>query len=117
MAIPMITNLKKIHASKDKEVDPTLYRQLIGSLMYMVNTRPEICYVVNSLSQFLVEAKRSHWEAAKHVLQYVRGIVGYGLQYTQGDDIKLCGFTNADRARSSVDRKSTTRYYSILDQE
>ena len=50
MATPMITNLKKIDASEDKEVDPTLYRHLIGSLMYMVNTRPEICFVVNTLS-------------------------------------------------------------------
>eukprot|EP00253_Pinus_taeda_P013788 PITA_13788 len=66
---PMITNWKKIDASEDKDVDPALYRQLIGSLMYMVNTRPNICYVVNTLSQFMVEQKRAHWEAAKHVLR------------------------------------------------
>ena len=60
MATPMITNWKKIDASEDKNVDPTLYRQLIGSLMYLVNTRPDICYVVNSLSQFRVEPKRAH---------------------------------------------------------
>ena len=68
MATPIITNWKKIDASEDKEVDPTLYRQLIGSLMYLVNTRSDICYVVNSLSQFMVEPKRGHWAAAKHVL-------------------------------------------------
>ena len=45
MATPMITNWKKIDASWDKEVDPTLYRQLIGSLMYLVNTRAYICFV------------------------------------------------------------------------
>eukprot|EP00253_Pinus_taeda_P002237 PITA_02237 len=60
MAAPMITNWKKIDASEDKEVDPTLYRKLIGSLMYLVNTRPNICYVVNNLSQFMVEPKRAH---------------------------------------------------------
>ena len=60
MATPMITNLNKINASEDKDVDPTLYRQLIGSLMYLVNTELEICYTVNTLSQFMVEPKRAH---------------------------------------------------------
>eukprot|EP00253_Pinus_taeda_P033305 PITA_33305 len=60
MATPMITNWKKIDASDDKDVDPTLYRQLIGSLMYLVNTKPNICYSVNTLSQFMLEPKRAH---------------------------------------------------------
>eukprot|EP00253_Pinus_taeda_P016383 PITA_16383 len=68
MANPMITNWKKIDASEDKDVDPTLYKQLIGSLMYLVNTRPNICYAVNTLSQFMVEPKRAHRAIAKHVL-------------------------------------------------
>eukprot|EP00253_Pinus_taeda_P004436 PITA_04436 len=66
--MPMITNWKKIDASEDKDVDPTLYGRLIGSLMYLVNTKPDICYDVNSLSEFMVESKRAHWTAAKHVL-------------------------------------------------
>eukprot|EP00253_Pinus_taeda_P003324 PITA_03324 len=60
MTTPMITNWKKIDALEDKDVNPTLYRQLIGSLMYLVNTRPNICYAVNTLSQFMVEPKRAH---------------------------------------------------------
>eukprot|EP00253_Pinus_taeda_P001980 PITA_01980 len=83
MATPMITNWKNIDASEDKDVDPTLYRQLIGSLMYLVNTRPDICYAVNTLSQFMVEPKRAHWAAAKHVLRYSQGTIDYGLLYTR----------------------------------
>ena len=71
MATPMITNSKKIDAPEDKEVDPTLYGQLIGSLMYLVNTRPDICYTVNTLSHFMVEPKRVHWAEAKRVLRYL----------------------------------------------
>eukprot|EP00253_Pinus_taeda_P004074 PITA_04074 len=54
MATPMITKWKKINASEDKGVDHTLYQQLIGFLMYLVNNRPDICYTVNTLSQFTV---------------------------------------------------------------
>eukprot|EP00253_Pinus_taeda_P027207 PITA_27207 len=89
MATPMINNWKKIDASKDKDVDPTLYRQLIGSLMYLVNTKPDICYSVNTLSQFMVEPKRVQWATAKHVLR--------------------CD-SSSQQARSSVDQKSTFGY-------
>ncbi len=87
MATLMITNRKKIDASGDKEVDPTLYKQLIGSLMYLVNTRPDICFAVNTLSRFMVESKRVHWVAARHILRYLRGTVGYVLKYTRADDV------------------------------
>eukprot|EP00253_Pinus_taeda_P016503 PITA_16503 len=70
MATPMITNWKKIDASEHKEVDPTLYIQLIRSLMYLVNPRPDICFAVNTLSEFMVEPKRAHWAIARHVLSW-----------------------------------------------
>ena len=54
-------------------MDPTLYRQLVGSLMYLVNTRPDLCFAVNTLSQFMVEPRSVHWVAAKHVLRYLSG--------------------------------------------
>ena len=60
MSTPMVTNWKKLHASKGELVDPTLYRQLIGSLMYMVNSRIDLCFVMNTLSQFMVEPRRVH---------------------------------------------------------
>ena len=50
MTTPMITNWKKLHASESQLVDSTLYRQLIESLMYLVNTRLDICFAVNTLS-------------------------------------------------------------------
>eukprot|EP00253_Pinus_taeda_P018661 PITA_18661 len=88
--------LEKIDALEDKEVDPTLYRQLIGSLMYLVNTRPDICFAVNTLNQFMVEPKRVHWAVVRHILRYVRRTGGYGLKYSQGENISLNGFTDAD---------------------
>eukprot|EP00253_Pinus_taeda_P025691 PITA_25691 len=85
MSTPMITNWKKLHASDSELVDPTLYRQLIGSLMYLVNTRPDICFAVNTMSQFMCEPRKVHWVAAKHIFRYLQGTVDYGLDYRQGD--------------------------------
>eukprot|EP00253_Pinus_taeda_P001826 PITA_01826 len=59
----------------------------------------------------MVEPKRAHWATAKHILMYLQGTIDYGLSYNKGKDIKLSGFTNADWAGSSVDRKSNSRYY------
>jgi hypothetical protein len=53
----MITNLRKVVNSNSKLVDPMIYRQLIGSLMYLVNTGSDICFVVNTLGQFMVEPR------------------------------------------------------------
>jgi hypothetical protein len=73
MATPMINNLKKVTTPDLELVDPTLYRQLIGSLMYMVNTELDICFAVNTLSQFMVEPRLQHWVTTKHVLRYLWG--------------------------------------------
>jgi hypothetical protein len=53
MSTPMVTNWKNLSASDSQLVDATRYRQMIGSLMYLVNTRPDICYAVNTLSQYM----------------------------------------------------------------
>jgi hypothetical protein len=109
MATPMETNLKKLSdsASDSDLVDPTMYRQLIGSLMYLVNTRPDIFFAVSTLSQFMVEPRHYHWVAAKHVLRYLHGTVGYGLRYVSGGEVRLQGYTDSDWAGSAVDRLST----------
>jgi transposase InsO family protein len=108
MSTPMITNWQKISTSASPLVNPTLYRQLIGSLMYLVNTRPDICFAVHTLSQFMVEPRQVHWSAAKHVLRYLQGTLDFGLEYVRGDGVRLAGYTDSDWAGSVFDRKSTS---------
>jgi len=62
MTIPMITNLKMLRSSKSSLVDLISCRQLIGSLLYLVNTQRYICFAVNIPSQFQVEPKHDHWD-------------------------------------------------------
>ena len=91
MSIPMTTNLKNLHDSTtcSKAMDPTQYRKIIGSLMYLVHTRLDICYIINALSQFMSDPKHIHWVAAKHVLRNVRGTITYGLRYTSSNGLML----------------------------
>ena len=105
MSIPMVSNLKKLHESDSGSdlVDPTMYRQLIGSLMYLIHTRPDICFAVSALSQFMFEPRHKHWVAAKHVLRYLRGFVAFGLRYTSSGGVLLHGYADSNRAGSSVD--------------
>jgi hypothetical protein len=108
MTTPMITNLKKLNSSEPDKVNPTIYRQLIGCLIYWTNTRPDICFVVNTLSQHMVDPREVHWIATKHILRYLKGTIEFGLQYLQGDQINLVGYSDSYWAGSTTDRKSTS---------
>ena len=86
----------------------THYRQIIGSLMYLTNTRPEICFAVNTLSQYVVQPRQVHLVAAKNVMRYLKGTIDFGLYYDGNHDYILYGYTDADWAGSISDRKSTS---------
>jgi hypothetical protein len=107
MTTPMETNLNLLVDTSSELVDATLYKQIIGSLMYLTNIRPDICFNVNTLSQCLVEPRHVHLVVAKHVMRYLKGTLDYGLCYTEDHDFKLYGYTDSDWARSASDRKST----------
>jgi hypothetical protein len=87
MDTPMNADIRKVKVPDSDPVDPSLYQKLIGTLMYLVNTRPDIFFSVNTLSQFQVEPRHEHWIVAKHVLRYIRGTINYGLRYTISNNI------------------------------
>jgi hypothetical protein len=76
--------------------------------MYLVNTRLEICFVVNKLSQFQVEPRHEHWIDSNHVLRYIHGTIKYGLRYTTSSNIQLHGLIDSYWPGSVEDRKSTS---------
>eukprot|EP00253_Pinus_taeda_P020247 PITA_20247 len=83
----MEINFKKLCGSAAGPAlgNATEYRQLIGALMFLVNSRPNICFVVNTLSQYMVRPHHSHWIGAKNLLRYLRGTITHGLRYTARD--------------------------------
>ena len=92
----MDTNLKLLSDETSELVDMTHYKQIIGSLMYLTNTRPYICFVVNTLSQYLAKHRRVHLIAAKHVMRYLKGMIDLGLYYGRDNDYKMYGYTDSN---------------------
>lgn len=109
METPLSRNWRKEDATSSEVVEATIYRQLVGSLMYLVNTRMNMHYAINQLIQAMVKPTKIYWKVEKHVLRYLRGTTQFGLWYRQIEGVKLQGFTNADWVGSPLDRKITSR--------
>ena len=77
----MALNLKLLRDASLESVDVTMYHQMIGSLIYLTNTRPNICFAVNTLSQFLTDLRHVHLIVAKHILRYLKGTIDYEIKY------------------------------------
>jgi hypothetical protein len=92
MNTPMEMKLKLLVDTSSKLVDATLNRHIIGSVMYLMNTRLDTCF---SLSQYLVETRRVHIVASKHMMRYLKGTLDFGLYYTKDHDFRLIGYTNS----------------------
>jgi hypothetical protein len=106
MATLMVTNLKLLSDTYSVTVDCTMYRQMIGSLMYLMNMRPYICFAVNTLNWYMVEPRSVHLVATKNVMRYLKGTIDYGLIYASDREIILQGFTDSYWVGSVADQKS-----------
>jgi hypothetical protein len=110
VSTPMATSVHL--TAHDEEIfdDPTLYRSTIGAFQYLHFTRPDIAFTVNRLSQFLQKPLLPHWQAAKHLLRYIKQTVNFGLHIQQSSSTSLQAFSDADWAGSRDDRRSTGGY-------
>ena len=96
MAKTMETNLNLFSNETLELKDMTQYIHIVGSLLYLTNTRPNICFVVNTLSRYLVRPRWVHLIAAKHVMRYIKGMIQLGLYYGRDHDYRLYGYTYLD---------------------
>ncbi|XP_071728319.1 uncharacterized mitochondrial protein AtMg00810-like [Rutidosis leptorrhynchoides] len=94
--------------------DPESYRRLVGRLLYLTMTRPDISYTVQHLSQSVSSPKEPHWNAALHLLKYLKGSVNKGLFYPVQQHLKVTGFSDADWASFLVTHRSLTSYCIFL---
>ena len=92
-------------------INASLYREIIGSLIYVMTfTRPDLCFAVTKLSQYMSKPTKAHLNAAKQVLRYLKGTIHYGICYCKSSKpLQLIGFSDSDWG-SSEDRKSISGY-------
>ena len=105
---PMATGNKIGPNYNGKDVDLKIYRSMIGSLMYLTASRPDIMFATGVCARYQPKPKESHLLAAKRIMRYLKGTPYLGLWYTKGLGFELKAFTDADYGRCNLDRKSTS---------
>jgi hypothetical protein len=105
---PAPTHVKISKDENGVSVDQSLYRSMIGSLLYLTASRPDIAFAVGVCARYQAEPKVSHINQVKRILKYVNGTSDYGMLYTHGSGSMLTGYCDADWAGSVDDRKSTS---------
>ena len=108
---PMSPNIKLTVDLVGKSVDSSLYRSMIGSLLYLTFSRPDISYSVGMCARYQANPKESHMTALKRIIKYVKRLkttADFGLWYSKNTNDVLAGYSVADWARNADDRKSTS---------
>ncbi|RVW82514.1 putative mitochondrial protein [Vitis vinifera] len=107
--------LKSTITSFDEQpIDPTQYRQLVGSLQYLTFTRPDIVHAVNKACQHFQAPTKADLRAIKRILRYLKGTMEHGIRFFKQSSLRLTGFCDADWAGCTNTRRSTSGYCIFL---
>ncbi|GJY57863.1 retrovirus-related pol polyprotein from transposon TNT 1-94 [Tanacetum coccineum] len=105
---PMETQKPFLKDEDGEEVDVHMYRSMIGSLMYLTSSRPDIMFAVCACARYQVNPKVSHLHVVKRIFRYLKGQPKLGLWYPKDSPFDLVAYTDSDYAGASLDKKSTT---------
>ncbi|KAM1652550.1 hypothetical protein ACFXTN_004992 [Malus domestica] len=106
ISTPVECRVKLTKHDKGKNVDPTFFKSLVGSLCYLTCTRPDILYAVGLVSRYMENPTTTHLKTVKRILRYLKGTVNFGLFYSSSSNYKLVGYSDSDWAGDSDDRKA-----------
>ena len=104
----MSPNVKLTVDLLGKSVDSSLYKSMIGSLLYLIASRPDISYSVGVCARYQANPKESHMIALKRIIKYVKTIADFGVWYSNDTNDVLAGYSDIDWARNANDIKSTS---------
>ncbi|KAL0448264.1 UNVERIFIED_CONTAM: Copia protein [Sesamum latifolium] len=113
ISTPMALNEKLYVHDDGEKFDHSLYRKLIGSLLYL-NTRADITHSVSLLSRFMNKLSKTYFATTKRILRYLKGTKNQGVEFKKEENCKLVGYTDSDWVGSVDDRKSTSGYIFCL---
>ncbi|XP_019090156.1 PREDICTED: uncharacterized protein LOC109128397 [Camelina sativa] len=114
VASPMDPGVKLCHDFGGDFVDAKSYQRLIGQLMYLQITRPDITFAVNKLSQFSETPRPTHKLVVYRILHYLKGIIGLGLFYSSKAELQIQAFDDADYNSCLDTRRSTSGFCMFL---
>nr|KYP50092.1 hypothetical protein KK1_028166 [Cajanus cajan] len=104
----------KIGSEESAPVEKAQYQRLVGKLIYLSHTRPDIAYAVSVVSQFMHDPRERYMQAVDKILQYLKSSPGKGLLFKREDTLTMKIYIDADYAGSITDRKSTSGYCMFL---
>lgn len=104
-------HLKLSKDSGEPLEDVTAYRRFVGRLLYLTHTRPDVCFAVSQLSQFLDCPTSVHYASAIRVLRYIQGSPTEGLFFSANSELKLKGFSDSDWGTCPDTRRSIIGYF------
>ncbi|CAM8991073.1 unnamed protein product [Rhodiola kirilowii] len=105
---PAATHLKITKDDAGTKVDQTRYRSMIGSLLYLTTSKPDVAYAIGVCARYQADPKESHLLQVKRIIKFVSGTVDFGIWYTKDTNPYLVGYCDADWAGNAEDWKSTS---------
>uniref|UniRef100_A0A2N9F074 Reverse transcriptase Ty1/copia-type domain-containing protein n=1 Tax=Fagus sylvatica TaxID=28930 RepID=A0A2N9F074_FAGSY len=114
VSTPLELNVKLNTTDGEPLSDATLYRQLVGSLIYLTVTRPDLAYVVHLVSQFMSAPRSTHYAAVLRILRYIKGTLFHGLHFSAQSSLELRAYDDANWVGDPTDCRSTTGYCFLL---
>ncbi|BBH08934.1 transposable element gene, partial [Prunus dulcis] len=110
VAIPLVVNEKLCKEDGSEAANESEFRQIVGSLLYLTATRPDVMFASSLLARFMHNPTKKHLGTAKRVLRYIQGTLDFGIEFVKGKTTTLIGYCDSDWAGSEDDMRSTSGY-------
>ena len=100
---PFLSGINLEEGKSTPPMDYTIYRQLIGSFIFLTHYWPDICYAMNYMSRYMQKPHDIHWKVAKRILQYIQGTRIYDIHYAADSELELVGYSDSNLEGDSID--------------